>query len=150
MSYLSLQAQSCSKLTRLTSDVNSRPLAPCDIHKLINDLFSRSTFSRYAASHLIDTSADNTSAQEESAAAQNTKAIRKSPKKVSERYPIFVFNLKIDMGMVDVTLEPEKRVVEFQVNFLFLSSLRPVLSPLISCRIQRLSITTLRKLFVLF
>ena len=142
VSYFSDRAELRLKLTRLTSDVNSRPLAPFDIHKLINHLFSQSTFSRYAASHLIDTSANSTSTPEESAAVQSTKAVRKSPKKVSERYPIFVFNLKIDLGMVDVTLEPEKRVVQFQVNFPTESGLRQATESSDSFRIQQQSTIT--------
>lgn len=96
------------------ADVNSRPLAPSPLHKLINDRFSRSTFSRHAASHLIAPAAASPSRQ--STPPTGTKASRKSPKKSSERFPIFLLNLVAPPGMVDVTLEPEKRVVEFEVG----------------------------------
>lgn len=91
-------------------DVNSRPLSPCPLHTLVNRLFSQSTFSRHAVSHLVVPSSSPNSKS-----APGTKASRKSPKKTSERHPIFVLNLLAPPEMVDVTLEPEKRVVEFQV-----------------------------------
>jgi DNA mismatch repair ATPase MutL len=46
----------------------------------------------------------------------------KSPKRSVERFPVFVVALEVPTGWVDVSLEPEKRVVEFTV--------RPVLSGL--------------------
>ncbi|ORY75708.1 hypothetical protein BCR35DRAFT_306246 [Leucosporidium creatinivorum] len=92
--------------------VNSRPLAPSPLHKLINDRFSQSSFSRHAASHLV--APLSTSPSKQQASQTGTKASRKSPKKSTERFPIFVLNLVAPPGMVDVTLEPEKRVVEFE------------------------------------
>ncbi|KAI5476871.1 hypothetical protein MNV49_007105 [Pseudohyphozyma bogoriensis] len=85
--------------------VNSRPLSSSSfLQKLINATFSQSTFARHATSHLATSPLKSNT---------GTKASRKSPKKVIERHPIFVINLKAPSGMVDVTLEPEKRVVEF-------------------------------------
>lgn len=100
------------------SVVNSRPLAPSPLHKLVNDRFSQSSFSRHAASHLV--APLSTSPSKRVASPTVTKASRKSPKKSAERFPIFVLNLVAPPGMVDVTLEPEKRVVEFEVRHLSL------------------------------
>jgi len=94
--------------------VNARPLAPSPLHKLINDRFSQSSFSRHAASHLVAPLATSPSKQQ--AQLMGTKASRKSPKKGTERFPIFLLNLVAPPGTVDVTLEPEKRVVEFEVR----------------------------------
>ncbi|KAM0756638.1 hypothetical protein T439DRAFT_321333 [Meredithblackwellia eburnea MCA 4105] len=100
--------------------VNNRPIAPSPLHKLINTIFNQSTFSRHAASHLVfspNKPHSHLSEQDDSDSATQavgTKRSRKSPKKVTERYPIYVLHLIAPQGMVDVTLEPEKRVVEFQ------------------------------------
>ncbi|KAL8286704.1 hypothetical protein RQP46_004232 [Phenoliferia psychrophenolica] len=92
--------------------VNSRPLSFSPLQKLINNLFLHSTFSRHASSHLVAPlpSPSKSSDKEQ----QPPKAARKSPKKAVERYAIFVLNLEAPSGLVDVTLEPEKRMVEFQ------------------------------------
>ena len=103
------------KLIYWPTDVNSRPLANSLLHQLINDRFSQSSFARHAVSHLtINTM---TSPSRQATSATGTKASRKSPKKSAECFPIFVLNLLAPPSMVDITLEPEKRIVEFEVGF---------------------------------
>ncbi|GAA5859668.1 hypothetical protein JCM1840_006400 [Sporobolomyces johnsonii] len=87
--------------------VNSRPLSPSPLHKLLNTLFASSSFARHAASHL--------SLPDSSTSAPTTPSgrSRTSPKKAVERHPIFCLSLTVPSGCVDVSLEPEKRVVEF-------------------------------------
>ncbi|KAL8286717.1 hypothetical protein RQP46_004245 [Phenoliferia psychrophenolica] len=93
--------------------VNSRPISPSPLQKLINNLFLHSTFSRHASSHLV-APLPSPSKSSDKEQQPPPKAARKSPKKAVERYAIFVLNLEAPSGMVDVTLEPEKRMVEFQ------------------------------------
>lgn len=85
-------------------DVNSRPLSNSFIHKLINHHFALSTFAKHASSHLVAPSAPPLKS-----------STRKSPKKSIERHPIFLLHLRAPLGMIDVTLEPGKRVIEFEV-----------------------------------
>ncbi|KAK4690562.1 hypothetical protein P7C70_g9551, partial [Phenoliferia sp. Uapishka_3] len=96
--------------------VNSRPLSSSPLQRLINILFQNSTFSRHASSHLTTPLKPSSASEKEGtdSSGGGTKASRKSPKKAQERYPIFVLNLVAPSAMVDVTLEPEKRMVEFQ------------------------------------
>lgn len=89
--------------------MNARPLAASPLHKIINQTVAQSTFARHASSHLAP---PNTSPSK----PVGTTSLRKSPKKTAERHPIFVLNLTIPPGMIDVTLEPEKRVIEFEVG----------------------------------
>ncbi|GAA6001835.1 hypothetical protein JCM10207_002342 [Rhodosporidiobolus poonsookiae] len=89
--------------------VNARPLSPASspLHKLLNALFASSSFARHASSHL---SFPFSPAREPSTLPTTA---RKSPKKATERHPVFMLCLEMPSGWVDVTLEPEKRVVEF-------------------------------------
>lgn len=105
---------------RMTADVNSRPLSPSPLHKAVNLHFASSTFARHASSHLA-VPASPTPSQRPSSPQPTTpgfdsatpKRFRATPKKVTERHPIFVLLLDLPPHMVDVTLEPEKRAVEF-------------------------------------
>ncbi|GAA5920751.1 hypothetical protein JCM1841_004163 [Sporobolomyces salmonicolor] len=88
--------------------VNSRPLSPSSLHKLLNALFASSSFARHAASHL------SLPGSSTSAPTTPSGRSRTSPKKAVERHPIFCLSLTVPSGCVDVSLEPEKRVVEFE------------------------------------
>ncbi|GJN91648.1 hypothetical protein Rhopal_004671-T1 [Rhodotorula paludigena] len=93
--------------------VNSRNLAPATspLHKLLNTLFASSSFARHASSHLSFPASSPASSPARAAAAVSR---GKSPKKVAERHPVFVVVLDVPGRVVDVSLEPEKRVVEFE------------------------------------
>ncbi|KAK4055183.1 DNA mismatch repair protein [Microbotryomycetes sp. JL201] len=80
--------------------VNSNPIVPCVIHKTINDCFAQSSFSGNTSSLL--------------AGPSFTRNGIKSVQKSVERYPIFLLNLELPTALVDVTLEPEKRTVQFR------------------------------------
>ncbi|BGP36756.1 DNA mismatch repair protein [Rhodotorula kratochvilovae] len=84
--------------------VNSRPLAPSTSmpHKLLNAIFAQSSFARFASSHLSTPS------------GSPAKKGAKSPRRAAERHPVFVLALEVPGRVVDVSLEPEKRVVEFE------------------------------------
>ncbi|BGP44833.1 DNA mismatch repair protein [Rhodotorula kratochvilovae] len=84
--------------------VNSRPLAPSTSlpHKLLNAIFAQSSFARFASSHLLTPS------------GSPAKKGAKSPRRAAERHPLFVLALEVPGRVVDVSLEPEKRVVEFE------------------------------------
>ncbi|GAA6047328.1 hypothetical protein JCM3770_001889 [Rhodotorula araucariae] len=84
--------------------VNSRPLAASTsaLHKHLNALFAQSSFARFAVSHLSTPS------------ASPAKKGAKSPRRAAERHPVFVLALSVPGRVVDVSLEPEKRVVEFE------------------------------------
>ncbi|BGP28900.1 DNA mismatch repair protein [Rhodotorula toruloides] len=87
--------------------VNSRPLASTHspLHKLLNTLFASSSFSRHSSSHL----------SLPSPSASSPARIRASPQKKSiERFPVFVVLLEVPGRVVDVSFEPDKRVVEFE------------------------------------
>lgn len=92
-----------------STDVNSRPLALSPLHKVINDRFASSSFGRHASAHI-----DSPSASPAPYRMKKSPSTLKSA--TAERCPIFVLNLIAPPSMVDVTLEPEKRVVEFQVS----------------------------------
>ena len=94
--------------------VNSRSLSSSSLQKLINNLFLNSTFSRHASSHLVAPVASPSKGSDKES-SDHTKATRKSPKKSVERHAIFVLNLTAPPAMVDFSLEPEKRMVVFQV-----------------------------------
>ncbi|BGP12776.1 hypothetical protein JCM10213_007290 [Rhodosporidiobolus nylandii] len=93
--------------------VNSRPLSATasPLHKLLNTLISSSSFSRHAASHLSFPSPASPARGVTS--APTSKAARKSPKKAVERHPVFLVCLEVPGNWVDVSLEPEKKVIEF-------------------------------------
>ncbi|GAA6032746.1 hypothetical protein JCM8097_000771 [Rhodosporidiobolus ruineniae] len=93
--------------------VNSRPISASHspLHKLLNALFAASSFSRHAPSHLV---APLSSPSRPSSAPASAAKTRQSPRKAAERYPVFVIALEVPSGAVDVSLEPEKRVVEFE------------------------------------
>ncbi|GAA6059081.1 hypothetical protein JCM10212_002052 [Sporobolomyces blumeae] len=105
--------------------VNSRPISPCGLHKSINHLFSLSTFSRHSASHLSLPPSSPSPAKQRSASSRSqspvvepgrsssARAGRNTPKRVSERFPIFCINLVVPDRHVDVTLDPLKLSVEF-------------------------------------
>ncbi|GAA5949089.1 hypothetical protein JCM21900_004855 [Sporobolomyces salmonicolor] len=97
-----------SSLNALRIVVNSRPLSPSSLHKLLNALFASSSFARHAASHL------SLPGSSTSAPTTPSGRSRTSPKKAVERHPIFCLSLTVPSGCVDVSLEPEKRVVEFE------------------------------------
>ncbi|KAM0793500.1 hypothetical protein ACM66B_000939 [Microbotryomycetes sp. NB124-2] len=80
--------------------VNSNPIEPCALHKAINAVFAQSSFASHAIA-LLSTS-------------RHSRGGRKSPKKATDRYPIFVLDLRVPATAVDVTLEPEKRSVQFK------------------------------------
>ncbi|GAA5980009.1 hypothetical protein JCM10908_001497 [Rhodotorula pacifica] len=85
--------------------VNSRPLSAAysPLHKLINALFSASTFAKYATSTATSTSN-----------ALLTATQQQQQRRPSERHPVFVLALEVPGRIVDVGLEPEKSVVEFE------------------------------------
>ncbi|GAA5926595.1 hypothetical protein JCM3775_001061 [Rhodotorula graminis] len=87
--------------------VNSRPLAAATstLHKHVNALFATSLFARFAVSHLATPS---------SASPARAATTGKSPRRPVERHPTFVIALEVPGRVVDVSLEPEKRVVEFE------------------------------------
>ncbi|KAK4332420.1 DNA mismatch repair protein MLH3 [Rhodotorula toruloides] len=87
--------------------VNSRPLAAAQspLHKLLNTLFASSSFSRHSSSHL----------SVPSSSVSSPLRARASPQKKSiERFPVFVVLLEVPGRVVDVSFEPDKRVVEFE------------------------------------
>lgn len=108
-------------LSRLSAaDVNSRPLGPSHLHKLVNSAFASSAFARHASSHLVAPTSPTPSQQRGQVPFQPAEAdsatphrFRATPKKVTERHPIFVLMLDLPAHLIDVTLEPEKRTVEF-------------------------------------
>ncbi|CDR39105.1 RHTO0S04e01398g1_1 [Rhodotorula toruloides] len=87
--------------------VNSRPLAAAQspLHKLLNTLFASSSFSRHSSSHLSLPSSSTSSPARARASPQ---------KKSIERFPVFVVVLEVPGKVVDVSFEPDKRVVEFE------------------------------------
>ncbi|GAA5913981.1 hypothetical protein JCM8208_007016 [Rhodotorula glutinis] len=87
--------------------VNSRPLAAStsSLHKHVNALFASSSFARFAVSHL---------ATPPSASPARAATTSKSPRRPVERHPTFVIALEVPGRVVDVSLEPDKRVVEFE------------------------------------
>ncbi|GAA5834182.1 hypothetical protein JCM9279_004239 [Rhodotorula babjevae] len=88
-------------------DVNSRPLAASTsiLHKLVNALFASSSFAPFAVSHLVTPSP---------ASPARAATTGKNPRRPVERHPTFVIALEVPGRVVDVSLEPEKRVVEFE------------------------------------
>ncbi|GAA5887523.1 hypothetical protein JCM6882_001438 [Rhodosporidiobolus microsporus] len=101
--------------------VNARPLSPISspLHKLLNTLITTSSFARHASSHLSFSPSPARAGRPASPAASPAPAAplatatRQSPKKAAERHPVFVVCLEVPGAWVDVTLEPEKKVVEF-------------------------------------
>ncbi|GAA5832199.1 hypothetical protein JCM11251_004277 [Rhodosporidiobolus azoricus] len=87
--------------------VNSRPLSPTSspLHKHLNSLISSSSFARHGSSHLSYSPSKPSPA--------SPVPPRQSPKKTAEKFAVFVVCLDVPGGWVDVSLEPEKRVVEF-------------------------------------
>ncbi|KIM91200.1 hypothetical protein PILCRDRAFT_1386 [Piloderma croceum F 1598] len=80
--------------------INRHPLAPCDIHRIIDNKFTSSTFTKHAYDETGET-------------ALPRSTTRRSPRK-TERKAVYVLNLTIPPQNIDNCLEPAKATVQFQ------------------------------------
>ncbi|TRM68211.1 hypothetical protein BD626DRAFT_555063 [Schizophyllum amplum] len=91
--------QTCSR-TCIGPDVNSHPLAPNDLHRLVEQRFSASSFGK----HALDEDGQND---------LPLATVRRSPRK-SAKKPVYVLNLTIPLHQIDNCLEPAKAEVNFE------------------------------------
>ncbi|KAI0720344.1 hypothetical protein C8T65DRAFT_634183 [Cerioporus squamosus] len=80
--------------------VNRHPLETCDLHRIIDSIFARSTFSK----HAYDESGEIAGPRPDS---------RRSPRKTEKR-PVYVLNVNISPQYVDNCIEPSKAAVHLQ------------------------------------
>ncbi|CCL98575.1 uncharacterized protein FIBRA_00576 [Fibroporia radiculosa] len=80
--------------------INRHILSPCDLHRLIDAQFSKSSFMKHAF-------------DEEGETSQPRLNLRRSPRK-SEKKPAFVLNLTVPPRLVDNCIEPAKASVQLQ------------------------------------
>lgn len=79
--------------------INKHPISFCDLHRLIDNKFSNSTFLKHAYDEGGETSLRS--------------SVRRSPRK-GEKKPIYVLNLVIPTRLVDNCLEPTKSAVQIE------------------------------------
>ncbi|KAG1847262.1 hypothetical protein C8R48DRAFT_555342, partial [Suillus tomentosus] len=82
------------------SDINKHPISFCDLHRLIDNKFSNSTFMKHAYDEGGETSLRS--------------LVRRSPRK-GEKKAIYVLNLVIPTRLIDNCLEPAKSAVQIEV-----------------------------------
>ncbi|KAG2155051.1 uncharacterized protein EDB93DRAFT_1130961 [Suillus bovinus] len=90
--------------------INKHPISFCDLHRLIDNKFSNSTFAKHA--------------YDEGGETNLRSSVRRSPRK-GEKKPIYVLNLVIPTQFIDNCLEPAKSAVQIEhksVVTTFLSS----------------------------
>ncbi|KAI4522384.1 hypothetical protein K525DRAFT_238039 [Schizophyllum commune Loenen D] len=83
--------------------VNRHPLAPSDMHRLIDQRFTSSSFGK----HALDEDGQN------DLPLATSPAVRRSPRK-SEKRPVYVLNITVPSHQVDNCLEPAKAEVNFE------------------------------------
>lgn len=98
-------ASSHTKTSQLIA-VNGRALSVSDLHRQINKLFSRSSFSRFS----------ELAAQDQYAESGRSAPGRSSPRRQAEHYPAFYLHIELPDEIIDVGLEPSKRTVLFTVS----------------------------------
>lgn len=79
--------------------INKHPISFCDLHRLIDNKFSNSTFLKHAYDEGGETSLRS--------------SVRRSPRK-GEKKPIYVLNLVIPTRLIDNCLEPAKSAVQIE------------------------------------
>ncbi|KAL1735871.1 hypothetical protein EV714DRAFT_267417 [Schizophyllum commune] len=85
---------------KVEQDVNRHPLAPSDMHRLIDQRFASSSFGK----HALDEDGQND---------LPLATVRRSPRK-SEKRPVYVLNITVPSHQVDNCLEPAKAEVNFE------------------------------------
>ncbi|KAJ7068645.1 hypothetical protein C8F01DRAFT_1050970 [Mycena amicta] len=79
--------------------INRHPMAPCDLHHVIDDRFASSSFSKHAYEEEGETSIRSTT--------------RRSPRKTEKR-AVYVLNITVPPQNIDNCLEPAKAVVHLR------------------------------------
>ncbi|KAF8622121.1 hypothetical protein AX15_007254 [Amanita polypyramis BW_CC] len=94
-------------------DVNKHFMSPCDLHKIIDSVFAKSTFHRNAPDDEDDTGMPDS-------------VTRRSPRK-SEKRPVYVLNLTLPPETIDNCLEPNKSTIHVRDMDIVLSFLAAVI-----------------------
>jgi DNA mismatch repair protein MLH3 len=121
----------------LFADINRHPVSTCDLHRIIDNRFSSSSFTKHVCCKFCRTLTRLTlvifrrmrKAKKVVFAAVNPLAmtlniaysgrflaVRRSPRK-AEKKPVYVLNFTIPPRLIDNCLEPTKASVQFQVTF---------------------------------
>ncbi|KAG2369711.1 hypothetical protein BDR07DRAFT_1447547 [Suillus spraguei] len=90
-------------------DINKHPISFCDLHRLIDNKFSNSTFLKHVSRIYVE----SLRFLNRKVVLNSVLAVRRSPRK-GEKKPIYVLNLVIPTRLIDNCLEPAKSAVQIE------------------------------------